>query len=239
MRAMTICLGIAVVIIVFMGGILLSDYLPWNKEQIEEVEEIEEVESEEAEFFLDGVKISREDLERRVAQEYVGPSPFYRTHGKILTGQDLETLDANLVSIIFNQILELHRDVYLADLENLSEREILEFVTIRKGTYRINGYLDDYGRARRGAGWARYDEIALSLHGEAVLLLRCLNPVKITNPPAAKKVVVEEKVVYVPTYVLTPTFPTYNGGGNGGNGGNGGGPEGPENCGPGSPSDVN
>ncbi len=233
MRAMTICLGIAVIGMVFMGGILLSDYLPWNKEQIEEVEEIEEVELEEAEFFLDGVKISREDLERRVAQEYVARYPFYRTYGKILTGQDLETLDANLTSTIFNLVVELHPDVYLTDLENLSEREILEFVTIRKGTYRINGYLDDYGRAKKGAGWASYDEIALSLHGKPVLLLRCLNPVKLSNPPATKKVVVEEKIVYV--HVPTLTYvPTYNGGGGNGGGGNGGDP----GCGPGSPSNV-
>ncbi len=178
-----IMLVIAVLIVIGSSGVYLYDRFI-VEETVEEQEEPEEVEEAEIEFFLDGIRIEEEELRRRVAQERVGPYPFYETKGQIVTWQEIvEEIDEDLVDIIFDKILDLHDGISRADLDYLLEKEDrVDLVTIQKGTYRINTFLEG-GKAHEGRGWATQKETALSWCGEPILLLRCLNPVKLTNPP--------------------------------------------------------
>ncbi len=179
-----ILLGIAALIVIGSSGIYLFNEIFTAEKEAEEPKEPEEPEEAEIEFFLDGIRIEEEELRRRVAQERVGPLPFYRTKGEVVTWQEIVgEIDENLVDIIFDKILDLHDNMRRADLDYLLEKEDrVDLVTIPKGTYRINTFLR-HGKAKEGRGRATQNEIALSWQGKPILLVRCLNPVKLIDPP--------------------------------------------------------
>lgn len=179
-----VMLILVIVAILVVGGIIAIGY--FTAELVEPEEPIEEPEPEpEPEFFLDGIEIDEDQLRRKIAQEKVGPYPFYETKGKVITWQEIvEEVDEGLVDVIFSKIIKLSQ-VTRAELDQIIEREDrVYFVTIPEGTWRINTFFR-YGeahvmRARRAA----QDEIALANKcGEPILLVRCLNPVKLTDPP--------------------------------------------------------